>query len=200
MLTNPRAILRFWILLYVLATLIIYLRGQLLYDYMVYVVMFALLLRFYRYVPAFSAWTLGLGTLWHAAGVFPFQVSGETVTLYSHYSQYDLFTHFCGFLMLTLGILHIYVSNHKRTRADIVILLVAVIGLGAVMEISEYLGYRFFGYGEGWIRFGDGDNSANFGPWGDSMTDSIANVAGVILGCALYFCVHCQRFICKNQS
>jgi hypothetical protein len=62
------------------------------------------------------------------------------------------------------------------------IAVAVTMAFGSCVEISEYWGFRFIGYGEGYLGFGAGDNSQNFGPWEDSSQDQTANLAGALLG------------------
>jgi hypothetical protein len=58
------------------------------------------------------------------------------------------------------------------------------ITLGVVIEQAEYVGFLWFGVGEGYLGFGDGDNSQNFGPWEDSIQDQLFNFGGGIAAVA----------------
>ncbi len=191
---NAKKTAWFWIIFYVLFTLFLYVfKGVKLYDFAVYILILVIILLVTKRirVPAASVWLFGIATLPHVIGMIPFEINGELISLYHHSNfvgNYDLMTHFVGLLFLTIGFLHFYYHyNPRLSRLTVFLLFFALIGFGTMIEVSEYVGYRFFGFGWGLFQFGEGDNSTNFGPWGDSITDTIANIAGISTGFISYF-------------
>ena len=178
-----------WITFYVVVALFAFRSDERFVDLITYTIVFVFILILGRTIimPSVSVWLFGTATLLHIAGVFPFNLDGREVSFYYLYANYDTFCHLLGFVLFSIGFLYLYYANHKGpSKLEITIVLFALIGAGAIIEVSEYVGYRLFGIGEGYLRFGDGDNSTNFGPWGDSMTDSIANIIGVLVGFISY--------------
>ncbi|MFP4423648.1 MAG: hypothetical protein ACLFP2_00290 [Candidatus Woesearchaeota archaeon] len=123
------------------------------------------------YIPNIIVCFFGISILFNSIGTLPFNG-----TLYG-LEHYDVFAHFMGFFFLTLGVTYFY-PRHG-------IILLSLMGIGAGIEICEYLGFRILGYGSGWLMFGEGDNSQAFGPWQDSMEDMIANLVGIAFGIAV---------------
>jgi hypothetical protein len=147
---------------------------------------FLFVIRWNYYIPAFSVFLIGLSFLLNAIGFIRFQYYNEIITLYS-FPHYDLFVHFTGFILFSTGIYLWYNSKHKNKKLiHLVILSLAIIGTGALIETFEYLGYKLFGHGDSWLEFGEGD-SGEFGPWQDAMEDMIANLFGIITGFSLVY-------------
>lgn len=136
-------------------------------------------------IPRSAVWLFGLALLFNTLGVFPIQISEDVANLYS-LEHYDTLAHLIGMMLFSLSVFLTYRYVQERLKVlHIGILFFALFGIGACLEITEYSGYRLFGYGAGWLRFGEGDNSTNFGPWGDSMTDMLANLIGITCGLLL---------------
>ena len=178
-----------WIAFYIIVALLVFRSDERFADLITYVSIFIFILIVERVIkiPPASVWLFGAGTLPHIVGVFPFEIDGKIVSFYYLYANYDALCHFVGFCFFCIGFLILYYSNRTNpSKFDIALVLFALVGAGALIEVSEYIGYRLFGFGEGYLRFGDGDNSANFGPWGDSMTDTISNILGIVSGFTIY--------------
>ena len=188
MMERARRVAWGWIAFFTLFTAFQFLRGKRLFDYAAYIVILAALLALNRRftLPPVTVWCFGLATLAHAAGTIAFTYQGvPDVSLYHDLflgGNYDLFTHFYGLALFTAGMLAWFFGHHKPTPLLVAMVALAMVGSGSLIEMAEYTGYRFFGFGWGAFAFGAGDNSANFGPWGDSITDQFANVAGIALG------------------
>lgn len=190
-----------WIIFYLLVAILIFRSDERFADLVTYVSIFVFILIVGRtiIIPSVSVWLFGAATLTHIAGVFPFNMNGKEVSLYYIYGNYDIFCHLFGFILFSIGLFCLYKANHKNpSKLDITIVLLALVGAGAIIEVSEYVGYRLFGIGEGYLKFGEGDNSNNFGPWGDSMTDSISNIAGILIGFIFYNIINYGRLCTKR--
>lgn len=74
------------------------------------------------------------------------------------------------------------------------------ITIGAVIEATEYWGFITVGTGEGYLGFGDGDNSKNFGPWEDSSLDTTSNLLGSFLAIITSYLFFTLRKKTKNIS
>ena len=124
-----------------------------------------------------------LSALPHFLGLIPLGANGRV--LYDDtfiIANYDLLSHTIAFVLFSIGFL-----SYLRPKVNrFLIMFLALMGVGMIIEISEFLGYILFGIGKGWLAFGHSDSSANFGPWGDSMMDSISNMVGIILGFVIY--------------
>jgi len=165
-----------------------------LFDYVIYICLLVVLLFFIKKVtiPSTAVLLFGLAPIFHTVGTIPFLLNGQETSFYTDSflgGNYDLLTHFMGFLMIALAVLQIYYANVAKKISSVVLFLLffALIGVGTCIELAEFTGYRLFGFGLGAFQFGDGDNSMNFGPWGDSMTDTYANVLGIIVAFILFF-------------
>ncbi len=197
-----------WIAFFALFTIVQYLRGKFLFDYIAYIaIISALLLASRRFtVPTATVWCFGMATMMHAIGTIAFTYHGiPEVSLYHDMffgGNYDLFTHFYGLCVFTVGMLIWFFEHHKPTPLLMFTVGLAMIGSGALIEMTEFAGYSLFGFGWGAFAFGAGDNSMNFGPWGDSMTDLYANLIGIMLGFFVWTLVtfYTRRTKAKSRS
>ncbi|MBW2991828.1 hypothetical protein KY345_01260 [Candidatus Woesearchaeota archaeon] len=188
---KQRIVLWFFLVLYSLFALYeLFFYGEQLYEYIFYgIFLIILIVKIKKLrIRTLTAVLIGLVPFLHTVGMIPFFVNGEQITIYGTrfwfgYS-FDFITHIFGFLIVTLIALQV-IKNYRKTA--LVIMFFALIGLGTCFELNEFYGYYVFGFGEGAFHFGEGDNSKEFGPWGDSMTDTVANILGIILGYVLHF-------------
>ncbi len=177
-----------WIAFFALFTLVQAVRGKWLFDYAAYIAILGALLLFNKRftLPSATVWCFGLATLMHALGTIAFTYHGvPDVSLYHDVffgGNYDVFTHLYGLCVFTVGMLAWFFAHHKPTPLLRTTVFLAMMGCGAAIEMTEFAGYSLFGFGWGAFAFGAGDNSTNFGPWGDSMTDLYANLVGIALG------------------
>ena len=141
---------------------------------------------FNKYVPLF----LGLGFLLHTLGLYQIiQYEGYIGTLYGgpilNY-HYDLIVHVVGVLFFSLAFCHmIYTPLIKGLKSKMlvfVILFFFMLGIGALNEAIEYVGFDVLGHGEGFLEFGDGDSTASGGPWENASLDLMANMVGSLIG------------------
>ncbi len=184
-----------WIIFYVIFSLYLYLffSIKIFDDFAVYTAILLYIVFFVKEIrmPVVSVWLFGIGTLPHIIGMIPFSVNNELISLYhsSIFSgNYDIMTHFIGFIFFTIGFLYFYHHNQKSiSKLTLFVLFFSLIGMGTSLEILEYLGYRLFGFGWGFLAFGQGDSDLIFGPWGDSITDSISNIVGIAVGFLIYY-------------
>ena len=130
----------------------------------------------------------------HSAGTFGWY-STEPLGL-----RYDYYTHFIGGFVLAL-IIYNYLDkchsnrNYRYMNKITVIFLtiMAVAGLGTLIEITEFAGYKLFGTGEGIFLWGVGDGAEIlFGTdipreWINTMWDLINNLIGAITGVLVIF-------------
>lgn len=139
--------------------------------------------RFEKIVPI----ALSIGFLFHIAGLYkiiPYNpyyygnLYGAPQLMY----HYDWIVHTIGTGFLAIGfssITYPYLKKAFRSRLAIfLIILLAVIGMGSLNEVAEFVGYGFYGYGEGFLEFGTGDFSPDSGPWSNTCTDMLNNIIG----------------------
>jgi uncharacterized membrane protein YjdF len=83
-------------------------------------------------------------------------------------------------------------SNKIKTKFHILLILavLASLGVGSVIEISEYVGFLFVGEGEGFFYFGGtGDitqKENTDGAWVNSSIDMIFNLIGSLAGLSIF--------------
>jgi len=123
-------------------------------------------------------WTIGLALLFfalHSSGVFGFY------NLSPFPVPYDWILHFFGMFVLSIILLNWLGTN--VVTCSLVIL--AVLGVGSLIETTEYLGYLGLGEGEGLLFYGSGDiDDINYvgGGWINTMVDLVFNTLGSLLG------------------
>lgn len=145
-----------------------------------------LFLKFKKTVPLM----LGIGFMFHIIGLYniiPYNIY-YTGTLYGapqlNY-HYDWIVHSIGFGFLAIAYCSaVYPYFKKAFSSNLAIfslLLLSMMGFGALNEVSEFIGYEVFGHGEGFMEFGDGDISPDSGPWRNASMDLINNFIGGIV-------------------
>jgi hypothetical protein len=129
----------------------------------------------------------------HSLGVFGFY-SSSPITL-----QWDHFTHLCplfAFALLFFRTLSSRLTRRLLTKKNFIIFVMvflAALGAGAVIETLEFTGFLMLGFGEGGFRFGTGDAfggevvsatdiDAFGGGWFNTMYDLLWNMAGAFAG------------------
>ena len=105
--------------------------------------------------------------------------------------SYDRLTHFVGGLSLALFFINFFNKNLKTKFFFLVLFAVAAsLGVGSIIEISEYIGFLFVGEGEGFFYFGGtGDITLKGnldGAWVNSSTDMIYNLLGSLAGLSIF--------------
>jgi hypothetical protein len=134
-------------------------------------------------LSTFTAFIAGFIFMPHIIGVFGLYGYAKI-----HY-HYDWIAHFTSTLIATIAILNFLYSQKyfsKRLFSACLIALSVIVTFGAFMEMSEYWGFRFIGFGEGYLGFGQGDNSQNFGPWENSSLDTTFNFVGSLFAVLVY--------------
>ncbi len=139
-----------------------------------------------RTVPIF----IGIGFLFHIVGLYKIIPYNEYYvgTLYGAPQlayHYDWIVHSLGLGFLTIALSSILYPYLKPTLKNpwliFSFLVLLVMGFGALNEILEFMGFTLWGYGEGFMEFGEGDSSPNGGPWNNSMMDMVSNFIGAII-------------------
>lgn len=87
--------------------------------------------------------------------------------------SWDHYMHFIGGAVIALIADRLYFEEHGRTKRAALLVLVAL-GVGAVHEIVEWLGYAYLGEGEGFLLFGAGD----VGEWRNTVLDLVFDLLG----------------------
>ena len=131
----------------------------------------------------------------HNAGVFGwYNISPLPI-------QYDHFTHFIGLFSVSLVIFNAlkkYFTKNKVTNFLLMLMIFfASLGIGALVEQTEYIGYLQFGTGAGLLKFGGlGDTPGEGdlrqmdiigGGWINAMTDLNYNFLGALVGIILMY-------------
>lgn len=113
------------------------------------------------------------------------QIMGYQVNIWGYH--YDWIVHTTVAFFGTTAMI-LFLKDNKMTKSfakSATVALLFVMTVGAFVEISEYWGFRVFGFGESYLAFGEGDNSQNFGPWENSSIDSTLNLFGSLIGVAI---------------
>lgn len=141
-------------------------------------------------MPIFTM--LIIGHLTHAMGIFGwYHISPVPI-------QWDHITHFFGALpyaLLFFRWMEQWMDVQFLTKKNLLLLmavLLAATGIGAVNELSEFVGYLSLGFGEGAFMFGPGDGVAGLegsdlidaigGGWINEGWDFVFNTIGIIAG------------------
>ncbi len=115
----------------------------------------------------------------------------------------DLILHVLTTFLSTYVILSFLLQNTSNKFLVSAIMAVSItITIGAFIEALEYWGFVTIGMGEGYLGFGQGDNSQNFGPWKDSSLDTTLNFFGSFLAVLIYWLSEAlnRRFNYKEQD
>ncbi len=131
---------------------------------------------------------LVLGHVLHAAGIFGWYFVSPVPV------QWDHITHFFGalpFAMLFYRFIEQWFDSHFSRKNVLLLLFVflAATGVGALVEIGEFVGFLTLGYGDGALMFGAGDGMPNSdvidaigGGWINEGWDFMYNTLGIITG------------------
>ena len=97
--------------------------------------------------------------------------------------RFDHYMHFFG--GFTIAIIGDRIFNEKFSRGKrFVFVVIFALGIGAIGEILEWIGYGILGKGDGFFFFGMGDE----GEWRNSMLDLIFNfIGGTFMGILTLF-------------
>ncbi|MBN1386173.1 hypothetical protein JW968_04330 [Candidatus Woesearchaeota archaeon] len=121
-----------------------------------------------------------LGILLHGLGTFGWYSTEPFGIRYDHY------THFFGAFVFCLIVFnYLYetargngISRGRKLFEIALFSIMISLGFGSIIEITEYVGFRFFGPGEGILFYGTGD----FGEWQNTILDIIFNLIGALFG------------------
>jgi len=133
-----------------------------------------------------------VGHILHSCGIFGwYHISPVPI-------QWDHITHFFGtlpFALLFFNFLSQWADTNFFTRKNLLLLMtvfVAAMGVGAIVELSEFLGFLSLGFGDGAFMFGTGDGVAGFegtdlidaigGGWINEGWDFVFNTIGILFG------------------
>ena len=144
-------------------------------------------------IPIFAL--LIIGHITHAMGIYGwYNISPLPI-------QWDHITHFFGALpyaLLFFRLFEQWADTKWLTKKNFLLLLavfLAATGVGAVVEMSEFIGYLQLGTGDGALMFGPGDGIAGHtgsdlidvigGGWINEGWDFIFNTIGILAGIAI---------------
>jgi hypothetical protein len=134
---------------------------------------------------------MGIGFAPHILGLYQLPSIGSLYGLAALNYHYDWIVHSLGMFCFTLAFCSIiYPYFGKVFKSKMVFFFFATFfmsGLGAFNETLEFVGYDMFGYGEGFLEFGDGDSSPDAGPWQNASMDLVTNLIGIIVAIGLFF-------------
>jgi len=163
--------------------------------------LFHLRFRFNKLVPLF----LGLTFIFHALGfyrIIPYG-DGQVAMLYGApqlWYHYDWIVHAGGFFFATLAACLLFYNPIRKglkshALASLVFVL-AIVGIGALIEVTEFAGFNLVGYGEGFLLLGDGDFALKESVWDNSSMDQLSNLIGAVSGMIIYLAIfeRKQRF------
>ncbi len=131
---------------------------------------------------------LNLGPLPHALGIFGWYHTSPFPF------QWDHFTHLAGLFPVALAFTIYFaerMDDRLFTRNNFILVASVFLlasGVGAMIELSEFLGYLSLGFGDGGFRFGPGDGVDTDliddigGGWINTGWDLIYNTIAVIVG------------------
>lgn len=144
-------------------------------------------------INTFYVLLFNLALLFHNLGSF------GAFELRWHIIEYDNFLHFFSSFAAALIIAKIFIKinyNIKfaaKTRYNkyftSFLIISVVIFLGILLEVTEFIGYSYLGFGDGLFFFGYGDaNQFQFaGEYFDVMTDIISNLIGAAAGIITFY-------------
>lgn len=149
-------------------------------------------------LPIFTL--LIIGHILHACGIFGwYHLSPVSI-------QWDHITHFFGalpFALLFFRWMEQWMTTTLFTRKNLLILIaifMAATGVGAVVELSEFIGYLNLGFGDGAFMFGPGDGVIGLegsdlidslgGGWINAGWDFTYNTLGIITGMIIMLAIH----------
>ena len=183
------------ILIFLVMIPIAYLNG--VYGWIPDICVFIVLILFYCWtydafrmnMPIFTM--LVIAHVLHAGGIFGwYYISPVPI-------RWEIITHLAGgfaFSLLMFNWMQQWMENKfcKKNLLIIMAIFLAATGVGAVVEISEFVGYLSLGFGEGAFMFGPGDGLAGKvgsdlidaigGGWINEGWDFINNTIGIIIG------------------
>ncbi len=158
--------------------------------------LFVLIEKRYNVSPL-TAFLAGLIFVPHEIGLFGFY--GSSILNYNA----DLILHILTTFLSSCVILSFLLQNTSNKFLTSAIIAISItITIGALIEALEYWGFVTIGMGEGYLGFGEGDSSQNFGPWEDSSSDTTANFFGSFLAVLIYwlFALLKNKFNDKKQA
>lgn len=112
--------------------------------------------------------------------------------------HFDIIMHFVGGFALSMILFQsLYGGRYLLSLRRIAILsLLAASGLGAFVEVLEFIGYSFLGSGEGILFYGTGD----VGEWNNSAWDMIMNTIGAVVGIAVMLVLYWRSARNENNT
>lgn len=186
------------------------------YGFIPDLVMFIIMTLFYRWtfytfkmnVPIFTL--LVIGHILHACGIFGwYHISPVPI-------QWDHVTHFFGALpyaLLFFKWMEQWMDARFFSKKNLLILMaifLAASGVGAVVELSEFVGYLQYGTGDGAFQFGPGDGvmgkegsdliDSLGGGWINEGWDFIYNTIGIIIGMLVMIILRVTRKNSNNEK
>lgn len=195
----------FFIIFYAIQIPLSYLFDTPVQDYIILsiiiIILFLLHLKFH--FNRLAAFFMCFAFIFHALGMYHIipTSNGYLATLYGAPQldyHYDTGVHILCSLFGTLAaflLVYGYMkSGLKSTLMATLIIILAIIGIGSVMEVIEYAGFQNFGFGDGFFLLGMGDYAKGESTWDNSCTDMLGNIIGAVAGASIYL-----AFLNKEQ-
>lgn len=132
---------------------------------------------------------LGLYEIFYSFNSFNGALYGSAFFGYHYDWIVHFFATFCYSVALGAMSYEYLRKGLKSCFIVFIILLFFMSGLGALNESIEFVGYELFGYGKGFLEFGDGDASPNAGPWQNASMDMVNNIIGAAIGIGLFLLI-----------
>lgn len=105
----------------------------------------------------------------HVAYLYPHSILGV---------PWDHYMHFIGGGAIALIADRMFAQEkHWGMGYRALIIILVAMGVGAIHEVIEWMGYAYLGEGEGWLFYGEGDEGA----WQNAMLDMMFNFFGATL-------------------
>ncbi len=157
-------------------------------------------------LPPIFAFFMCFGLFFHSIGFYKFIPYNEYYIgdLYGSalfYYNYDFFVHFMAYLCAGIALSSFLLPRLAVRRFfACFIIVMALVGTGVMIEITEYTGFRYLGYGMGFMMYGEGDFTEDQGPWDNTILDMTCNLIGSIIGVSLfYFLYYRKKFHHKRR-
>jgi len=102
---------------------------------------------------------------------------------YTFIFSWDVYMHLIAGFALGAMVSRLFAKEKWSVIKKISIILLVIMGVGAVHEMTEWAGYAVLGEGEGWLLYGEGDE----GEWRDTVFDLFFNFLGASIFLIYYF-------------
>lgn len=88
--------------------------------------------------------------------------------------SWDIYMHLIAGFALGAMVSQLFTKEKWSGIKKTCVILLVIMGIGAIHEMTEWTGYAILGEGEGWLLYGEGDE----GEWRDTVFDLFFNFVG----------------------